>query len=62
TRIESALSTRYARDLLETAIPVNTRLAQAQDEGTTVLRYDSGCAGSISYLELATEILPKMGY
>ncbi|MEE2780544.1 MAG: ParA family protein, partial [Myxococcota bacterium] len=62
TRIESALSTRYTRDLLETTIPVNTRLAQAQDEGTPALRYDRSCAGSVSYQALAEELLPKLGY
>jgi len=61
-RIEAALSTRYARDLLKTSIPVNTRLAQAQAEGTPVSRYDGSCAGSISYGELASELLPKLGY
>lgn len=59
--MEDALRSRYARHLLETVIPVNTRLALAQLEGTPVSLYDRRCSGAVAYGALLDEIGPRLG-
>ena len=60
-RIEDALRGRYAAMLLDTVIPVNTRLAQAQMEGEPILRHDASCAGARAYDAVLEELAPKLG-
>ena len=60
-RIEDALRSRYASMLLDTVIPVNTRLAQAQMDGQPILRHDAACSGAKAYDALLEELAPKLG-
>ena len=60
-RIEEALRSRYARMLLETIIPVNTRLAQAQMDGQPILSHDPSCSGARAYDALLEELAPRLG-
>jgi chromosome partitioning protein len=60
-RIEEALRSRYARMLLETIIPVNTRLAQAQMDGQPILNHDPTCSGAKAYDALLEELAPRLG-
>lgn len=60
-RVESALRDRYARYLLETRIPVNTRLSQAQAEGQPIFRFDPTCRGAKAYAALVDEVVTRTG-
>ena len=59
--VESGLDERYARFLLDTRIPVNTTLSQAQVVGTPVFKFDASCRGSQAYGELIEEISGRLG-
>ena len=59
-RVDAALRSRYGRHLLDTTIPINTRLSQAQVEGTPVFRYDASCSGSKAYRDLLAELGPRL--
>lgn len=61
-KIEDALRGRYASMLLETVIPVNTRLAQAQMDGQPILRHDASCTGAKAYDALLEELAPRLGF
>lgn len=45
--------------VFETVIPRNVRLSEAPSHAMPALVYDSGCAGSVSYRELAAEVLSR---
>ena len=60
--VEPILRHRYAGELLETKIPVNTRLAQAQVEGKPVFAYDGACRGARAYRELLAEVSKRLGF
>lgn len=47
----------YGRQVLETAIPRNVRLAEAPSYGKPILLYDARSRGAESYLQLAKEVL-----
>ncbi|MGM0574493.1 MAG: ParA family protein [Myxococcota bacterium] len=59
--VDRALSSRYGSYLLDAVVPVNTRLAQAQAEGTPVFRYDAACSGSQAYQAVLRELGPRLG-
>ena len=42
--------------VLKTAIPRSVRISEAPSYGQTVLTYDPGSAGALSYLEAAAEL------
>ena len=54
--VDTALRTRYGAYVLDTFVPVNTRLAQAQLAGTPVFQHDAGCTGSRAYRQLLEEV------
>lgn len=60
--VEPALLERHGEYVLQTRIPVNTRLSQAQVEGTPIFGYDATCRGALAYQELLDEIAPKLGF
>ncbi len=60
--VEPALQTRYGRTLLDTRIPVNTRLAQAQAAGKPVGRFDDSCRGAVAYEALLDEVSGRLGW
>jgi chromosome partitioning protein len=42
-----------------TVIPRNIRLSEAPSFGRPVIQYDSHCAGSVAYRELAREVIAR---
>ncbi len=47
----------YGRQVLETVIPRNVRLAEAPSYGKPIILYDMRSRGAESYLQLAKEIM-----
>src|SRR5262249_47213304 len=60
TRLASGVAddvrAHFGDQVLKTAIPRSVRISEAPSYGQTVLTYDPGSAGSLSYLEAATEL------
>lgn len=53
---------KFGRDLVfQTTIPVNTDFQKAEDDGKTVIRYNSRSPGSKKYRELGNEMLRILG-
>ncbi|MGZ8725694.1 MAG: ParA family protein, partial [Aeromicrobium sp.] len=46
----------FSETVLKTAIPRSVRISEAPSYRQTVLTYDSGSSGALSYLEAAREI------
>jgi chromosome partitioning protein len=44
----------------ETRIPRNIRLSESPSHGKPVILYDFGCAGSVSYRQLALEFVERV--
>lgn len=59
--VNGSLVSRYGRHLLDTAVPVNTTLSQAQVEGRPIFRHDAQCSGAKAYRALLDEIAPRLG-
>lgn len=57
--VSDQLKTHFPDKLFRTVIPRNVRLAEAPSYGKPVLDYDRQCAGSQSYLALASEVLRR---
>jgi chromosome partitioning protein len=55
------LRKRYSSELLNTFIPVNTRLAQAQVEGEPIFVHDPSCPGARAYDSLLDELALRLG-
>jgi chromosome partitioning protein len=47
--------------LFETKIPQNIRLAESPSFGKPILHFDSKSSGNLSYIQLTTEILQRLG-
>ena len=47
----------FGRQVFETVIPRNVRLAEAPSHGKPIFLYDPSCKGAESYLELAKEVI-----
>ena len=58
--VEEALRTRYGSYVLDTKVPVNTKLAQAQLAGRPVYTFDSACTGTRAYRALLDEVTPRL--
>lgn len=59
-RVLEQLRSRYGSALFETLVHVNTALSQAQDEGTTIFRYDPKSRGAADYEKLSREIVARL--
>jgi chromosome partitioning protein len=59
--VETTLRTRFGPYLLETRIPVNARIGQAQHAGRALLRFDPRCAGARAYRELVADVARRIG-
>ncbi|GAA3054197.1 hypothetical protein GCM10020000_40360 [Streptomyces olivoverticillatus] len=46
----------FGHEVLRTSIPRSVRISEAPSYGQTVLTYDPGSSGALSYLEAAREI------
>ena len=55
--ILSELRKRFKKELLQTIIPISTRLAEAPGYGLPAPLYDSHCSGTIAYRKLAREVI-----
>ncbi len=55
--VSSELESHFGKDVLNTIIPRNISLAEAPSYGASIISYDRGCKGSLSYLALAGEIV-----
>lgn len=57
TEVSSQLIAHFGKQVYQTVIPRNIRLAEAPSYGLPVLMYDKGSRGSEAYLFLAKELL-----
>lgn len=51
------LKNHFGKDVLKTIIPRNVSLAEAPSHGKSIISYDRGSKGSVSYLALAGELI-----
>jgi chromosome partitioning protein len=54
--VADEVRTHFARQVLRTSIPRSVRISEAPSYGQTVMTYDPGSAGALSYLEAAREL------
>ena len=59
--VSTQLSEHFAKELFETTIPRNVRLAEAPSHGMPALAYDAKARGTLAYLDLAQELLARAG-
>ncbi len=57
--VASDVRAHFGEKVYETVIPRNVRISEAPSHGRPVLIYDTACAGSRAYLELAGEIIRR---
>jgi len=55
-QVADEVRTHFAQEVLRTAIPRSVRISEAPSYGQTVLTYDPGSTGALSYLEAAREL------
>ncbi len=53
------MRSHFGEEVLRTSIPRSVRISEAPSYGQTVLTYDPGSSGALSYLEAAREIALK---
>lgn len=58
--VHSELKKNFGKDLFDSIIPRNVKLAEAPSFGKSIFDYDSGCSGAKAYDDLAIEILTKL--
>ena len=57
--VAEEVRTHFGDEVLHTAIPRSVRISEAPSYGQTVMTYDPGSAGALSYLEAAREMALK---
>ncbi|MDH6576388.1 chromosome partitioning protein [Kitasatospora sp. MAP5-34] len=55
-QVADEVRTHFSEEVLATAIPRSVRISEAPSYGQTVLTYDPGSTGALSYLEAAREL------
>jgi chromosome partitioning protein len=55
-QVADEVRSHFADKVLATAIPRSVRVSEAPSYGQTVLTYDPGSTGALSYLEAAREL------
>ncbi|MBA3741684.1 ParA family protein [Sporichthya sp.] len=55
-QVAEEVRTHFGDTVLKTAVPRSVRISEAPSYGQTVIAYDPGSAGALSYLEAAREI------
>ena len=58
-QVEQDIRGHFGEEVFQTVIPRNVRLSEAPSHGKPVILYDINSAGSISYMEVAREILKR---
>ena len=58
--VSAQLTEHFGRELFETTIPRNVRLAEAPSHGMPALAYDAKARGTLAYLDLAQELLARV--
>lgn len=53
---------RHARHVMQSRIPVNTTLAQAQLEGLPICSFSPTCRGALAYGELADDVAKRLRF
>lgn len=61
TDVSEQLYSHFGKLVFETVIPRNIRLAEAPSHGMPVLAYDEHAKGAKAYLDLADELLARVG-
>ncbi|WP_078969614.1 AAA family ATPase [Streptomyces natalensis] len=56
SQVADEVRSHFGSEVLRTSIPRSVRISEAPSYGQTVLTYDPGSSGSLSYLEAAKEI------
>lgn len=56
SQVAEEVRSHFGNEVLRTSIPRSVRISEAPSYGQTVLTYDPGSSGSLSYLEAAREI------
>ncbi|GAA2476063.1 ParA family protein [Streptomyces thermolineatus] len=56
SQVAEEVRSHFGKEVLRTSIPRSVRISEAPSYGQTVLTYDPGSAGALSYLEAAREI------
>lgn len=56
SQVADEVRSHFGHEVLRTSIPRSVRISEAPSYGQTVLTYDPGSSGSLSYLEAAREI------
>jgi chromosome partitioning protein len=59
SQVADEVRTHFGDEVLRTSIPRSVRISEAPSYGQTVLTYDPGSSGALSYLEAAREIALK---
>ena len=49
------------KKVFETVIPRNVRLSEAPSHGLPAIIYDQKCIGSLAYIDLAKELINRLG-
>ena len=57
--IATLLRGHFKRQVFDTEIRVNTRLAEAPSYGQTIFQYDNHSTGAAAYMDLAAEVLKR---
>jgi chromosome partitioning protein len=60
-QVEEEVRSHFGSRVFRTAIPRNVRLSEAPSYGKPILLYDIRSKGAIAYLQLAGEILTRLG-
>ena len=60
-QVEQEVREHFGKQVFDAVIPRNVRLSEAPRHGKPVLLYDAGSRGAQSYLQLADEILRRLG-
>jgi chromosome partitioning protein len=56
SQVAEEVRNHFGEEVLRTSIPRSVRISEAPSYGQTVLTYDPGSSGALSYLEAAREI------
>lgn len=61
SQVQEEVRRHFKETVFKTIIPRNVRLSEAPSYGQPILLYDKKCAGALSYLSLAKEVINRGG-